>query len=286
MKTIVCVIGTLRGGEVAWKSLINHVLNPLTADLALLVTKCDSTTILHEVSKYDWSFEEPEDWGCELNRVCNECGITENRWIDVARRTSYEGFWGGVVIDGTVMKGSGALIMILRDKLLEYLDILKRYDKIIITRSDHFYLFDHPQPSTQPIIEVPTGEDWWGITDRHHVVDKTLVETYLCIARWWMQNVNVVDKQITKHHNSEQLIAVYFKELGLTYCRIKRCMVTIALKSDATRWKQASVEFPGYPGTLLKYPHEYFSHYLNSKRMRRKPLGSRIKYVNNFENIH
>jgi hypothetical protein len=260
--------------------LIEHVLQPLNADLALFTCKTDKT-VLHEVAKYDWSFEDP-DWTTELRRVCKECGLHENAWYESARRTSYESLWGGVELDGHLLKGSGALIMLLRDMLLNKLSILKQYDKIIITRSDHLYFFDHPK-LTDAHIDIPIGEDWWGITDRHHVVDSSIIETYLCIVKWWMQNIEFVEKSIEKHHNPEQLLAVYFKTLSFKIKRSPRCMASISLKDDFTRWKVATVPVPGYYDLYLKYPHEYFSHMNSGKK---RLFGRRVKYTNNFDNLH
>lgn len=280
LKVIVCVIGTVRGGVNAWNSLIEHVLQPLDADLALFTSKTDKT-ILHEVAKYDWSFEDP-DWTTELQRICKECGLHENAWHESARRTSYESLWGGVELDGKLLKGSGALIMILRDMLLSKLSILNQYDKIIITRSDHLYFFDHPQ-LTEVDIDIPAGEDWWGITDRHHVIDSSIIETYLCIVKWWMQNMDIVNNSIEKHHNPEQLLALYFKTLSFKIRRSTRCMASVSLKDDFTRWKVATVPVPGYTDLFLKYPHEYFSHIKSSKK---RLFGKRVKYTNNFDNLH
>lgn len=279
-KVIVVVIGTIRGGVDAWNSLIKHVLQPLNADLALFTSRTEKT-ILHEVAKYDWSFDDP-DWTTELQRICRECGLHENAWHNSAKRTSYESLWGGVVLDGQLLKGSGTLIMILRDMLLTKLSVLKQYDKIIITRSDHMYFFDHPQ-LTDADIDIPLGEDWWGTTDRHHVVDSSIIETYLCIVKWWMQNIDFVEKYIERHHNPEQLFAIFFKTLSLNILRSPRCMVSVALKEDFTRWKVATVLVPGFDDLYLKYPHEYFSHIRTSKK---RLFGRRVKYTNNFENLH
>lgn len=284
MRTLVCVIGTIRGGEAAWNSLIKHVCEPLGADLALFVAKMEDKTILHRRAKFDWSFEDPEEWGNELNRVCTECGVQPDAWQSSARRTCYESLWGGVTLNGEVLKGSGALIMLLRDMLLEKLTILKKYDKIIITRSDHLYFFDHPPLSSDDVIEVPRGEDWWGITDRHHVVPVSKIETYLCIARWWMQNIELVEQSMPKHHNPEQLLALYFRHASFTIVRTRRCMASVCLQSDATRWKIGIVKVPGYDNLYFKYPHEYYSHMNN--RCQKRPFGNRVKYVNNFKNIH
>lgn len=280
LKVLVCVIGTVRGGVDAWRSLIKHVLQPLNADLALFTSRTEKT-ILHEVAKYDWSFDDP-DWTTELQRICRECGLSENAWHESARRTSYESLWGGVDLDGNTLKGSGMLIMILRDMLLSKLSTLNTYDKIIITRSDHLYFFNHPQISNVDV-EIPIGEDWWGITDRHHVVDSSIIETYLCIVKWWMQNINIVENSITKHHNPEQLLALYFKTLSFKVERTPRCMASVSLKDDFTRWKVATVLVPGFAALYFKYPHEYFSHIRSGKK---RLFGRRVKYTNNFANKH
>lgn len=281
MKTLVCIIGTVRGGETAWRSLLKHVVNSLGADLALFVAKT-SHTILHENAKFDWSFDDPTDWGDELNRVCRECGLNDDAWHDSARRTSYESLWGGVRLNGEILKGSGALIMLMRDMLLEKLCILKQYDKVIITRSDHLYFSDHP-PLSDSDIDIPVGEDWWGVTDRHHVVDVSKIETYLCIVKWWMQNLELVENAIPKHHNPEQLLAIYFKHVGFTINRTVRCMASVSLIDDSTRWKVATVKVPGHDEIYFKYPHEYYSHMRTRKQ---RLFGSRVKYLKNFENIH
>ena len=280
-KVVIVVIGTVRGGVHAWTSLIKHVLQPLNADLALFTNRTEKT-ILQEVAKYDWSHEDP-DWTSEMRRVCRDCGLDESAWHESARRTSYESLWGGVVLDGQLLKGSGAIIMLLRDMLLSKLSILKQYDKVIITRSDQLYFFDHPQLTANSDIDIPIGEDWWGLTDRHHVVDSSIIETYLCIAKWWMQNIDFVENSIEKHHNPEQLLALFFKTLSFKIIRTSRCMASVSLKEDLTRWKMATVPVPGYTDLLFKYPHEYFSHIKSSKK---RLFGRRVKYTNNFDNLH
>lgn len=284
-KVLVCVIGSIRGGVDAWNSLIEHVLTPLDADLALFTCRRDDKTILHKKAKYDWSFTDPEDWGDQLNRVCAECGVPENEWHESARRTSYESLWGGVMLDGAMLKGSGAIIMLLRDMLLQKLSTLKHYEKIIITRSDHLYFFDHPELTCNDI-DIPIGEDWWGVTDRHHVVDRSIIETYLCIVKWWMQNLEFVERSIPKHHNPEQLLAVYFKTIGFAVNRSPRCMASVSLRDDFTRWKVATVKVPGYENLFLKYPHEYFSHMKQTAGKKKRLFANRVKLTNNFENIH
>lgn len=262
---IVVVIGTIRGGEEAWRSLITHVLDPLQADLALLAARTETDCLLHEVARYDWCFDDPEDWGQELDRVCRESGSAVD-WLCSARASAYEGLWGGVMIDGRLQRGSGVITMILRDKLLAYYDVLRTYDKVIVTRSDHLYLCDHVFPSPECRLEIPVGEDWWGVTDRHHIVDKEVLELYLCVARWWMQNHQSINNEIKSHHNPEQLLALYFREIGIVPKRVARCMVTVAREGDTTRWKMAHVKIPGHDGLFLKYPHEYFSHLPRSLR--------------------
>ena len=278
MKVLVCVLGTIRGGDTAWKSLIKHVVEPLHADLALMSPNTAQKTILHEKAKFDWSLDDPENWGLELNRICNECGIEETAWHSSARRTSYEGLWGPGLLDGKLLKGSGTLIMLLKYMLLERLSVLKQYDKIIITRSDQLYFFDHPVPTSNDI-DIPVGEDWWGIGDRHHVVDTSKIESYLCIAKWWMQNLDLVEKSIENHHNPEQVWALYIKHMGFRVHRSVRCMVTVSLKDDDTRWMVGTVPVPGYDDLFLKYTNEYYHNLETNSENYCDPLPSYDRYA-------
>ena len=54
-------------------------------------------------------------------------------------------------------------------------DVLDRYDRFVITRSDFVWLCPHPPLSVldRSAIWFPNGEHWGGLNDRHLVVSRT-----------------------------------------------------------------------------------------------------------------
>lgn len=268
MSTLVCVVGNARGSDVAWESLLNNVIKPLNADLAILFGAQQSCDFLETIATYNWNFDEPQDWGDLFDEICSEHNIT-NSWRETAQKTSYEGLWGGAMLHEHVMKGSGAIAILLRHMLLSHLDTMLQYDTIILTRSDHLYLAEHHIIDRDNIF-VPRGEDWWGITDRHYVFPSACCNDVLGVAFWLMKNHSKITECISRHHNPEQLLKLYFEDIGIydKILRCKRCMVTVATEHDQTRWKRATVPVPGYNNLFLKYPHEYFSYLPLALRVR------------------
>ena len=282
--TLVIIIGTMRGGPRAWQTLIDRVLIPLKARLALAVRRdaqLDEFKALfgRDVpgGVADWSFEDSADWGVELDKVCDRCAVERGSWKTTARQSASEGMWGGALVDGAPLRGSGAVLYCLRERLLvTHIDDILCYDYTIVTRSDHFYLAVHPVPRSlfcdaRPTVCAPFGEDYHGVTDRHHVVDRRSVELYLCVARYLVQNHTDVVKRIVDHPNPEQVFSLYFDAVGLHVARFQRCMVTVARPGEETRWKGgSSVALPCDDSLLLKYPVEYYTHVPRTLRALRR----------------
>src|SRR5262249_28653897 len=84
--------------------------------------------------------------------------------------------------------GSAAILIFFRWLLLFHLkkdDILAKYDRFIVTRSDFVWKCPHPpvEYMNENLIWVPQGEGYGGITDRHAVLSATTVEDYLNLVR-------------------------------------------------------------------------------------------------------
>jgi len=65
-------MGNLRGGEVAWKTLYEQVLDLNSADLALMIGATppeNRTSSLYQRAKYLWEFHEYEDWADDLDLI-------------------------------------------------------------------------------------------------------------------------------------------------------------------------------------------------------------------------
>lgn len=265
-RTLVCLIGDARGSHIAWDSLYKHVLDPLCADLALLfgkVSACQKESCsLYSRAKYVWEFDEPEDWGVFYDQIANEQGGAP--WRDAIASTCAEGLWGGVIHNDVVQVGSGAITFVLRymlSKELRNIDADQVYTTIILTRSDHLYLDDHPKLDNE-YIWVPHGEDWWGVTDRHHVFSSSLAMEMLSVAQWFLTHLDLVKSEQMSHVNTESVLLLFLRKTGLNsrVRRFNRCMATVSSPTDATRWRTGTVEVPGHPGLKFKYPHEYYSH--------------------------
>ena len=85
-----------RGGELAWKSLHKHLLEPLDAHLALMFTETQQPTMLHELAQYSWTVPEYEDWGVVLDQAAAQCHPNPERipWRELC--SVPDQFLGGV----------------------------------------------------------------------------------------------------------------------------------------------------------------------------------------------
>jgi hypothetical protein len=106
IKTLVIVMGSLRGGEFAWHSMYENLLDLNHADLALAVgyiPEVDKNSSLYSRASYLWEFEEFEDWGIALDMIASE----HNPTYDKHANTS----WRAILVEGMplVIGGSGHL---------------------------------------------------------------------------------------------------------------------------------------------------------------------------------
>jgi len=92
-KTLIIIMGTLRGGELAWQSFYKNLLEPNSADLALLVPRNTSreSSSLFNRSKYVWEHDEYEDWGEAIDEVIGGDGT----WRHIAIQNRAKGLLGG-----------------------------------------------------------------------------------------------------------------------------------------------------------------------------------------------
>lgn len=256
-------MGNARGGEPTWNTMYKHLLTPLNADLALLFGKVEEkTSSLYKNAKYVWEIEEYKNW----RTFYEDYNLTNIlQWVPYIRS---EGLGGGVDDN----RGSGLIIFAFRHFLkTHYKEILKQYDRIILSRSDFYYIDDHPELDINKFYVIE-GEDYYGISDRHHIFNKDMIDDSLSILEFLNNNDN--KHKVMSYHglfnviNPEMVIKVHFEDNGilkqLDYFR--RVQFTVRHSQDQTRWSTGSAisEFPGF---YLKYPEEY---YLAIKRYKEK----------------
>ena len=120
-RTLVALIGQIRGGELAERSLIQHVLRPNQADLVLMVPKTASllNSSLAARARYVWTLREPENWKQPIAAIAQALGA--HRWLDLANVSGAVAFLGPARLRRGVRSPSTAA------PNLVYRHLLKRY---------------------------------------------------------------------------------------------------------------------------------------------------------------
>ena len=267
-KTLVIIMGSIRGGEHTWHSMYRNLLDLNHADLALAVGYDDNkNSSLYIRTNYLWEFEEYKDWGEALDLIASQDDATYSKYANTS--------WRAVLVDampdilggyGKIM-GSGAIIFWIRwfisNKLRE-LNLLERYDRFIVTRSDHYYLCEHNLTGLDPTkVWVPEGQTWGGITDRHVVAPSEKILQVLNITPPLLRNPIEYLKVLAeldinlKSINPERLIRHRWNMQGIKYEKFRRMMFTCAVPGDKTRWKEGDPNNRGPQGVMPKYFGEY-----------------------------
>jgi len=246
-KTLVILMGNARGGEETWHTMYSNLLEPFNADLALCFgTTKDYTSYLYEKAKYIWECNEYEDWNNYYKQNC------KGSWHKVLTGIGLGG-------DSTGYNGSVAIIFALRHFIKSnFKRILLGYDRIILTRSDFYYIDKHPITPNDSFYIVE-GEDYDGIGDRHHIFKSDMVDDVLGIVDS-MDNPNMSNFWLQQGHlNAEKALLLFFTNNGLInkLKRSRRVQFTVAVDKDSSRWQQAGNFIPGSDTIKHKYVSEY-----------------------------
>lgn len=187
LKTLVIFTGSIRGSDLAHASFEEHVLKPLHADLLLCTNETpDHTSRLHQLATYLVEYPVVTDPRQFADRLSLHLfgNIFWRRYLPGVLGYSLIGIydqaneWTGL--------GTGLLTLCARRYALQYIldkDLLNKYDFFIISRTDFYYLKDHPQPTDllndlhHVAIPFIHSQEW--IPDRHAVLDKIGLIPYL-----------------------------------------------------------------------------------------------------------
>lgn len=209
-KTLVILIGNPRGSEPVWESMYENLLKPYNADLALCFEyQEDKSPSLYSKAKYIWEVPKYSDW--EQYYVENNI---PGSWKTIFDWCSTDpnccGFSG---IGDSVGRGSGAILLAFRHYLLNnHKDTMLQYDRIIMTRSDYFYMFEQPILSNE-YYWVTDDESYGGVSDRYQqfpskYVDQALsildyVGSPLCLEHYLFPNKLIsIELVISRHFDS------------------------------------------------------------------------------------
>jgi len=174
-------------------------------------------------------------------------------------------FLGGIKDAFYEHKGSGGILIFYRYLLLDYLinaDIINKYDRFVITRSDYIYTLPHPKMEilNKDYIWVPNGEYYNGITDRHAVLSKNNIVSYLNILQNMICYSNKYYRFLKNYNHSywnlEKIILFNLKYNNINHVYIfPYIMYTIRTENGTSRW--SSGIYDDNLGYYIKYPTEY-----------------------------
>jgi hypothetical protein len=247
-KTLVILLGNARGGKCTWDTLNEHVLRPLSADLALLFDHGpdDDNQSLFNKAKHIWT--DKVDFLKVWDKAADALGASakDREYKNRPADNIHGGLKKGV-------RGSGGIIAAFRSVLVnEHADAVKEYDRIILTRSDHYYACDHPDVRPdEGLIYVPPDEGYGGLTDRHVVFHADDFEKVVDIVPFLIER---------KHRgNIETALRDMWKDNKLMVVPIGRTFFEVKRDEDNTRWGNASKNAWEHSddGLNLKYPRTY-----------------------------
>jgi hypothetical protein len=245
---LVILAGSPRGGEDTWNSLYKYVVDYLDADLALCCSDLWSQDIsLFKKAKYKWIFPEFENYFDYYS-------------------ANFKGTWRSYFNTGidTGLLSSGSVHFVFKDIILKnYLDILMEYKYIIYTRFDQKYTDYHPLGHANSIL-IPSGEDYFGICDRHAMMPSKYCKQFLSICEYIDKPQSL--KNVADFNNCETTFRDHLisTKLENKVSRFKRSQFTTSLDGEHTNWRVAKYKLYFYKRMMIKYPDEFYDSIKNT----------------------
>jgi len=173
-------------------------------------------------------------------------------------------FLGGIKDNKYQHPGSAGILIFFRWFLLAKLidnDLINKYDRFVITRSDFIYQLPHPKVElmNENCIWIPDCEYYYGYTDRHVVLSKNNVEPYLNIFNNLVLRSNEYFMKMKDicSWNLEQLIKFHLEQNNVLHLvkEFPYVMYSVRNINGTTRWEQGN--YSNELGYYIKYQTEY-----------------------------
>lgn len=224
MKTLVIAYcGLLRGDNVSWATILNRVVAPLNADLGVFCCY-DKTPIFENIlfdnAEYIHTIPEFSDF-YEYYKITYPQFLNEIKFL-------FE------ELNLYPFKGSAFFTLTLKDIIYHtYKETVKEYDQIILTRSDNFFLKDHPILNVNQV-HIPTGEDFNGFCDRHIVLPATQWKTTTSLVEFICNNINKFKNK--RYLNAETILRMCLRMQRIKPARFQRNHFLVYNEMDKTSW--------------------------------------------------
>jgi hypothetical protein len=173
-------------------------------------------------------------------------------------------FLGGIKDSDNQHPGSAGILIFFRWFLLKNLidnDLINKYDRFVITRSDFIYQLPHPKVEfmNENCMWIPDCEHYRGYTDRHVILCKNNIESYLNILNNFILRSNEYFMKMKEHNNwnLEQLIKFHLEQNNVLHLvkEFPYVMYSVRNINGTTRWRQGN--YSHELGYYIKYHSEY-----------------------------
>lgn len=226
-KVLVCLLASTRAHQLTFSSFKRQVLDELNGDLALALAiddKYDYSNPFWQHAKYRWTAPDFSDYGEGFDLaqrwLCKRHNVPAPDWRLMLQ---LKGHWLGGIQSLEPQQSVSSILLFCRWLLLEGLqqdNVLDRYERFVITRSDFIWLCPHPPLSIldPDSIWFPNGEFYGGFTDRHLVVSRgDVVNCLNVIEDVLLHPMQLYDemKDQSTYWNLEQFLRYHLGRKGL-----------------------------------------------------------------------
>ena len=198
-------------------------------------------------------------------------------------------FLGGIKDEYNQHPGSAGILIFFRWLLLKNLidnDLINKYDRFVITRSDFIYQLPHPKVQFMNIdyIWIPDCEHYDGYTDRHVILSKNNIESYLNILNNLILSSNKYFMKMKNkcEWNLEQLIKFHLEQNNVLHLvkEFPYIMYSVRNINGTTRWSSGNYSHD------FNYYIKYQSEYNKSSYYKNKFKISDMKIDEFYKNIY
>jgi hypothetical protein len=271
-RVLVCLLASTRAHQLTFPSLKRHVLDELNADLALALAideNYDYANRYWQHAKYRWAVPNFSDVG-ELfdlaqRWLCHQNNMPAQDWRPMLQ---IKGIWQGGIRSPDPQHTMSSIQTFCRWLLLNGLqqdEILDRYDRFVISRSDFVWLCPHPPLSIldRDAIWVPDGEHYGGLNDRHLVVSRVdLVNCLNVIQDILLHPIQLYEEMKNEpgyyYWNNELFFAHHLRRKGL-FDKVKRFPYVMYMarptNDESLTWSRG--HYAPAVGHYVKYEKEF-----------------------------
>jgi hypothetical protein len=268
-KTLVIILSETRASEITYNSFKENVLTPLNADLCICIgvrSNYDYTNPFYQDAIYRFLYDEPENYADAFDYASADIQkeYPDHKFMDWREYLKIPDQFMGGIKGPNQHPGSAGILLFYRWFLLKELvenGVLDKYDRFVITRSDFIYTMQHPPIHLLETesIWIPFGEHYGGYTDRHVVLSRSNIQSYLTILPEMLLNrrhyYEKMQANIGMGWNLERLIAFHLIEQRCTIKQIPYIMYSVRGTNGTTTWSMG--EYSAEHGYYIKYPLEY-----------------------------